>query len=74
MFRWSHARKISIRARGLHYWCDLLDAAREQGVPIIAPLGTPLAITFDFALCVATRCFDRCIFDDYYLPGSVYQK
>jgi hypothetical protein len=74
MFRWSHARKIAIRGRGLHYWQDLLDEARANGAPIIAPIGTPLAVTFDFALCIATRCFDRCIFDDHYLPGGVYAE
>lgn len=74
MFRWSHARRIAVRGRGLHYWCDLIDEAKQQGVPIITPLGTPLAISFDFALCIATRCFDRCIFDDHYLPGGVYAE
>lgn len=74
MFRWSHARRIAVRGRSLHYWCDLLDEAMAKGATIIVPIGTPLAITFDFALCVATRCFDRCIFDDHYLPGGVYAE
>jgi hypothetical protein len=74
MFRWSHARRIAVRGRGLHYWCDLLDEAKASGAPIIMPIGTPLAVTFDFALCIATRCFDRCIFDDHYLPGGVYAE
>ncbi|KAJ9604110.1 hypothetical protein H2200_011633 [Cladophialophora chaetospira] len=74
MFRWSHARRIAVRGRSLHYWCDLLDEARANGATIITPIGTPLAVTLDFALCVATRCFDRCIFDDHYLPGGVYAE
>jgi hypothetical protein len=72
MFRWSHARRMTIRGRSLHYWCDLLDKARATRATIIAPIGTPLAITFDFALCIATRCFERCVFDDHYLRGGVY--
>ena len=74
LFRWSLARQITIRGRSLHYWCDLLDEARAKGATIIVPIGTPLAITFDFALCIAMRCFERCIFDDHYLPGGVYPE
>ncbi|OAP61452.1 hypothetical protein AYL99_03655 [Fonsecaea erecta] len=79
MFRWSHARKIAVRARSLHYWCDLIEAAKKDGKPmttIYAAGGppSPVAFTFEAALCLATRCFDRCIFEEHYQPGGVFRE
>ncbi|KIX95057.1 uncharacterized protein Z520_09367 [Fonsecaea multimorphosa CBS 102226] len=79
IFRWSHARKVAVRARSLHYWCDLLEAAKKDGKPmttIYAPGSVPSQVAFDFevALCLAMRCFDRCIFEEHYQPGGVYRE
>ncbi|EXJ66077.1 uncharacterized protein A1O5_10691 [Cladophialophora psammophila CBS 110553] len=79
IFRWSHARKVAVRARGLHYWCDLVEAAKKDGKPmtvVSAPNGiaSKLALTYEFALCLAMRCFDRCIFEEHYQPGGVFRE
>ncbi|KIW27623.1 uncharacterized protein PV07_07348 [Cladophialophora immunda] len=79
IFRWSHARKIAVRARSLHYWCDLIEAAKKDGkdmTTIYAPgtLPSPVAFTFEVALCLAMRCFDRCIFEEHYQPGGVFRE
>ena len=83
IFRWSHARKVSIRARGLHYWCDLNEAAKREGAPILIlnvpvrvglALPSPLTLTYEFALCVAMRTFDRCIFEEHYQPAGVFRE
>ena len=30
VFRWSHFRKLAVRARNVHYWCDLVDSNRQS--------------------------------------------
>ncbi|KAJ9603271.1 hypothetical protein H2200_012049 [Cladophialophora chaetospira] len=83
IFRWSHARKISIRARALNYWCDFNEAAKHQGTPILTihvpvrvgmALPSPLTLSYEFALCVAMRTFDRCIFEEHYQPAGVFRE
>ncbi|KIW70698.1 hypothetical protein PV04_02943 [Phialophora macrospora] len=83
MFRWSHARKVSLRSRTLHYWCDLNEAAKREGTPILTlsvpgrvGMATPssLALNYEFALCVAMRMFDRCIFEEHYQPAGVFRE
>ncbi|KAH0846127.1 hypothetical protein AYO21_10092 [Fonsecaea monophora] len=79
MFRWSFARKTAVRARSLHYWCDLIEAAKKDGKPVATVVGpgglpSPVALTFDVALCLAVRCFDRCIFEEHYQPGGVFRE
>lgn len=83
IFRWSHARKVSIRARALHYWGDLNEAAKREGTQILTllvpvrvgvALPSPLTLTYEFALCVAMRTFDRCIFEEHYQPAGVFRE
>ena len=79
MFRWSHLRKNTVRARALLYWCDLAESAhctvtfRENSgtVPMPSILGTS---TFEMCLCLAARLFDRCIFEEHYLPGGLFRQ
>ncbi|OCT50397.1 hypothetical protein CLCR_06888 [Cladophialophora carrionii] len=83
IFRWSHARKVSLRARTLHYWCDLNEAAKREGTPTLTlrvpvrvgmTLPSPLALNYEFALCAAMRTFDRCIFEEHYQPAGVFRE
>ena len=83
IFRWSHARKVSIRARALHYWCDLNESAKRDGTPVLTlhvpvrigmALPSPLALNYEFALCAAMRTFDRCIFEEHYQPAGVFRE
>jgi hypothetical protein len=83
IFRWAHARKISVRARALHYWCDLIDAAKLENRPVLTlyvpvriglALPSPLPLNMQFALCAAMRTFDRCIFEEHYQPAGVFRE
>jgi hypothetical protein len=83
IFRWSHARKVSIRARQLQYWSDLNEAAKRTNQPILTvfvpvrvglALPSSLPINYEFALCAAMRTFDRCIFEEHYQPGGVFRE
>ena len=83
LFRWSHSRKVSIRARALNYWCDLNEAAKRDDQPmlnLLVPvrlgivLPSPLTISYEFALCAAMRTFDRCIFEEHYQPAGVFRE
>ena len=83
IFRWSHARKVSIRSRALHYWCDLNEAAKREGQPVLTlqvpvrvglALSSTLALNHEFALCAAMRTFDRCVFEEHYQPGGVFRE
>lgn len=80
IFRWSYARKLTVRARALHYWSDVNELVKCQttstsiksghlntNIPS-ASLGTP---SFEFALCLTMHTFDRWIFEEYYLPAGV---
>jgi hypothetical protein len=83
LFRWSHARKVTVRSRVLHYWCDLNDTAKGTGAPQIViqePVRTGilfpvlLTISMEFALCCTLAAFDRCIFEEHYQPAGVYRE
>jgi hypothetical protein len=75
VFRWSHFRKLAVRARNVHYWCDLVDANR-QSTPdrkhSPEPKASVLEENFDMCLVHAVRLFDRCIFEEYYSPKGPF--
>lgn len=59
LFRWSNRRKLAIRARNLHHWCDLRETA-----------GNTLP-SWDMILCLTVRCFDHSIFEECLLPETI---
>ncbi|KAJ9602256.1 hypothetical protein H2200_013111 [Cladophialophora chaetospira] len=59
LFRWSHRRKLAVRARNLHHWCDLKEATAN------------LSPSLDSILCLAVRCFEHSIFEEYYLSNNL---
>jgi hypothetical protein len=80
VFRWSHFRKLAVRARNVHYWCDLVEARRNsldsnssgsQTIPPSPPTAAP-DDTFDTCLVHATRLFDRCVFEEQYSPKGPF--
>ena len=74
-FRWSHFRKLAVRSKNAHYWCDLVDEAKDLA-PVdyesFSPKTGTLKDTFDMCLFHAVRCFDRCIFEEQYSPAGPF--
>jgi hypothetical protein len=74
VFRWTHLRKLTIRGRLFHYWCDLVDEAEREGDMTVTAMASVLPVTYEFALLLAVHMFQRAVFDDHYVPGNVYPE
>jgi hypothetical protein len=69
VFRWSALRKLAIRARNLHLWCDLRDIMSQTAAEndrLDGLRASTSSTAFNLILCLAVRCFDRAIFEECY--------
>jgi hypothetical protein len=69
VFRWSALRKLAIRARNLHLWCDLRDMMSQteaRNDRFDGLRASTSSTAFNLILCLAVRCFDRAIFEECY--------